>query len=138
MKALFVKYKEIILYIFFGGCTTLVNLGVYFLMTRCFFVNEFLSNAAAWLLSVLFAFITNKVWVFESRSTKGKALLFEITSFFAARLLSLGIDMAVLWFGIEILQINDGIVKIVANIIVIIVNYIASKLFIFRKKKKDE
>ncbi len=138
MKALFVKYKEIILYVFFGGCTTLVNLGVYFLLTRCFFVNEFVSNAIAWLLSVLFAFVTNKIWVFDSRSREGKVLLFEISSFFAARLLSLGIDMAVLWLGTSVLHINDGIVKIVANVIVIIVNYIASKLFIFRKKKQDE
>ena len=89
-------------------------------------------------MSVLFAFVTNKIWVFDSRSREGKVLLFEISSFFAARLLSLGIDMAVLWLGTSVLHINDGIVKIVANVIVIIVNYIASKLFIFRKKKQDE
>lgn len=136
MKELFRKYREIILYVFFGGCTTLVNIVVYYAMTRFLGVGEYASNVTAWILSVLFAYVTNKIWVFESRSRKAKVLLREMGSFFGCRLLSLVLDMGVLWLGIEILRMNDMLVKILSNILVIIVNYIASKFFIFKKDRQ--
>ena len=136
MKELFRKYREIILYVFFGGCTTLVNIVVYYAMTRFLGVGEYASNVTAWILSVLFAYVTNKIWVFESRSREAKVLLREMVSFFGCRLLSLGLDMGVLWLGIEILRMNDMLVKILSNILVIIVNYIASKFFIFKKNRQ--
>ena len=104
MRELFRKYREIILYVFFGGCTTLVNIVVYYAMTRFLGVGEYASNVTAWILSVLFAYVTNKIWVFESRSREAKVLLREMGSFFGCRLLSLGLDMGVLWLGIEILH----------------------------------
>ena len=136
MRELFRKYREIILYVFFGGCTTLVNIVVYYAMTRFLGVGEYASNVTAWILSVLFAYVTNKIWVFESRSREAKVLLREMGSFFGCRLLSLVLDMGVLWLGIEILRMNDMLVKILSNILVIIVNYIASKFFIFKKDRQ--
>ncbi|MBS5645053.1 MAG: GtrA family protein, partial [Clostridiales bacterium] len=92
MRELFRKYREIILYVFFGGCTTLVNIVVYYAMTRFLGVGEYASNVTAWILSVLFAYVTNKIWVFECRSRDAKVLLRQMGSFFGCRLRSLGMD----------------------------------------------
>ena len=89
IKKLFIKYKELITYVFFGGLTTVVNLIVFKLFGMLLGDERYLiSNAIAWVVAVIFAFITNKLWVFESKSLSGKVLLKEIPSFFAARVLS--------------------------------------------------
>ncbi len=123
------------MYVFFGGCTTLVNYASYYVFTRFLGWDVMLSNAAAWILSVLFAYVTNKIWVFESRSFKAGVLARELASFVGCRLFSGAVDMGVVWLGVTVLSINDMIVKIISNIIVIILNYFASKLWIFRKKE---
>lgn len=129
------KYKKIFLYLIFGVLTTLINIITYLLLTRTFSVNIYLSNAIAWIISVLFAFVTNKTLVFESKDKSGKTVTREIISFFACRIMSLGIDMASMYAMVTILKWNDFVGKIIANVIVIILNYVFSKLLVFRKKK---
>ena len=126
------KYKEGLLYLFFGGCTTLVNI-LAFCLLRFIKIGTYTSNIFAWIISVLFAFITNKLFVFESRKTGFLKTLKEGFSFFGFRILSLVFDMGIMYLMIDILNINEVISKIVANIFVIIINYVFSKLFIFKK-----
>lgn len=134
---LFQKYKEIILYLVFGVLTTLVNIVTYYLCTRLGGFNEYISNVVAWLISVLFAFITNKCLVFESKNRTYKVVVKEALSFFLFRLLSLGIDMVAMYVMISLLVWNDLIAKIIANVVVIILNYVFSKLFVFHKRKEE-
>lgn len=130
------KYKEALLYLFFGGCTTLVNIISYFVL-RKIGVRVYISNGLAWFLSVLFAFITNKLFVFESRGKTKKENIREIVSFFGFRILSLGFDMGSMYLLFDLLKTGEVFAKIVSNILVIILNYIFSKIFVFKKKKNS-
>ena len=127
-KSWFNKSYEVLSYLFFGGCTTLVNI-ISFWLLRFLKIELFTSNAIAWVLSVLFAFITNKLFVFQS---KGNALK-EGISFFGFRLLSLAFDMGLMYLLINVLSWNELISKIITNVFVIIINYVFSKIFIFKK-----
>ena len=122
--------KELILYIIFGILTTLVNILVYLLFAKIFGVNYLISNIIAWFLSVLFAYITNRLWVFESTSSK---ILKEISLFFGGRLFSGVLDTGFMYLFIDILLLNDFISKIIIQVIVIIINYVFSKIIVFKK-----
>lgn len=150
MKKLIKKYKEIILYIFFGVLTTIVNFVIYFIMNALLGEDMYLvSNVIAWIGAVAFAYVTNKIWVFESKNRESKTLLREIGEFVSARLLSLGIEEAGLYIFVDLLKFStfsfsflrltitgDVITKIIMQIIVVILNYIFSKFIIFKKVKK--
>lgn len=133
IKTLFFKYKEQILYILFGVFTTVVNIVVFAICADMMHLDTYISNFAAWVSAVTFAYITNKLWVFESKTTDAKELFREIVSFTGARVLTLGIDMVLMFVGVDILHINKLIVKVLANVVVIVSNYVLSKLFIFKK-----
>ena len=133
IKTLFFKYKEQILYILFGVFTTVVNIVVFAICADMMHLDTYISNFAAWVLAVTFAYITNKLWVFESKTTDAKELFREIVSFTGARVLTLGIDMVLMFVGVDVLHINKLIVKVLANVVVIVSNYVLSKLFIFKK-----
>ena len=128
----FNKFREVLMYLFFGGLTTVVNI-VSFYILRKLSVEVYVSNIIAWLIAVIFAFITNKLFVFESRGKSKKENARELISFFGFRILSLGFDMGSMFLLIDILHVGEMISKILANILVIILNYIFSKLFIFKK-----
>lgn len=134
IKNLLIKYKEQILYLFFGGCTTVVNIVVFALCSDLLHMELLVSNFMAWVLAVFFAYITNKIWVFESKTETLNELVKEIGSFVFARVVTLLIDMLIMYVGVEILFINKMIIKVLANIVVIVANYVFSKLFIFKKK----
>jgi len=136
LKNIYLKYKEIINYLFFGGLTTLVNFITYFIFSRLFGIDEVISNAIAWVCAVLFAYITNKLFVFESKTKSKKETTKELASFFLFRIIS-GIlcDQGTFALMIKVFHINDIISKIVTQILVIVVNYIFSKFIIFRKAK---
>lgn len=131
---LYNKYKMPILYIFFGGLTTLVNMLAYFLCYDMSHISNVISTIIAWVLSVLFAYITNKFYVFESKTVKKKALLFEVFSFFGCRGITGLLDLGIMWLTVDILHYNGLLMKLISNVIVIILNYVVSKVFIFRKK----
>ena len=126
------KYREVLLYLFFGGCTTLVNIVSFFLL-RLIKLSLYTSNVIAWFIAVLFAFITNKLFVFESKGKSKKEVTKECVSFFGFRLLSLIFDMGIMYLLINIFNWNELVSKVLSNIFVIIINYIFSKVFIFKK-----
>ncbi len=125
--------KELVLYVIMGVLTTAVNFVCYFLFEK--FLSPTLSTVAAWVLAVLFAYITNCKFVFESSPDSFVGYLKQITSFFLARVISGVFDIAMTFVFIEKMQFNSFVIKIIINIIVIVFNYIASKLVIFKKKK---
>ena len=98
-------------------------------------IDMLLSNSLAWVVSVLFAFITNKLFVFESRNVGFKKTMVECIYFFICRLLSLVFDLGFMYLLVDIFSCNELLSKIISNIIVIIINYILSKLLIFKKKR---
>jgi putative flippase GtrA len=121
--------KELVLYIIFGVLTTIVNIVVYFFFTKLCGVNYIISNIIAWFLSVLFAYVTNRIWVFESENTN---LIKEAVLFFGGRLFSGVLDTGLMILFIDILTIGDLISKVVVQIIVVIVNYVFSKWIVFK------
>ena len=133
IKKLYNKYEEVIKYLIFGGLTTLVSILSYSLFTRLFSINYLISNILSWILSVLFAFITNKIYVFKSKTKDKNEVIDEIIDFIFFRLLSLCIESIILYTFVSILQFNDLVMKLVAQIVVIILNYVFSKLFVFKK-----
>ena len=129
------KYKEQILYLFFGGLTTVVNFVAYFICTRLFSLDELTSSVIGFVLSVMFAYVTNRKYVFESKKTGAKNVLLEMGSFYLARLFSGGVDLLIVFVFVTLLAQNDIVVKILSNVIVIILNFILSKLIVFKKEK---
>ena len=138
IKPLWAKYKEIILYLVFGGVTTVVNYGVYVICGHVFHMDVVPSNIIAWILAVIVAFVTNKLWVFESKSKQAKTVVKEFGEFVVARLLTLVIETLLLWIFVDKLHVNDLVMKIITNVIVVILNYIFSKFIIFKKKDRKE
>ena len=121
--------KELVLYVIFGTLTFFVNVIVYFLFESLFGVNYIISNVIAWFFSVLFAYVTNRIWVFESKSPN---ILKEMSLFFGGRIFSGVVDTGLMYLFIDILTIGDLISKIVVQIIVVILNYVFSKLIVFK------
>lgn len=133
MQELIIKNKEIIKYLIFGILTTLVNILCFYILDKLN-IDIYINNTISWIVSVIFAFITNKLYVFESKSLDIKIIFKEGTSFLGARIFSYFVDMGTIYLLFDGLKINKLISKIVSNIIVIIINYIFSK-FIFKKKE---
>ena len=133
IKELLKKYKFIILYGIFGALTTIINIAVYGVFYNVLGVSNVISNIIAWILSVLFAFITNKLWVFESKSFDFKIFMKELGSFTACRLATGVLDLGIMFVGVDLLKGPAMILKVASNIIVIILNYVMSKLFVFKK-----
>lgn len=152
IKKLFNKYKEIISYLFFGVMTTLVNFVSFWAFNKILGESLYLiSNVIAWVISVVFAYVTNKLWVFESKSWKFKVLLKEVPEFFAARIFSLCVEESGLWLLVDKLGFDKFsfslfkfevtgklIAKVLLAVIVVILNYFFSKFIIFAKKSKEK
>ena len=134
IKELIKKYKFIILYGIFGVLTTVINIGVYGVLYSGLGVSNVISNVIAWVISVLFAFITNKLWVFESKSFNFKLFVKELGSFTVCRVATGVLDLGIMFVGVDLLKGPAIILKIASNIIVIILNYVMSKIFVFKKK----
>lgn len=136
VKKIYLKYKEIINYVIVGVLTTLVSLLSYYGLVLTILNPDVswqlqLANIISWLISVTFAYITNRKYVFESKNNK---ILKEASKFYGARVLTLLLDMLFMYITVTIFKFNDKIMKILSNIIVLILNYILSKLFVFIKK----
>ena len=137
IKSLYKKYKEIINYLIIGVLTTVVSLATFYIVRILFLTNDTqldiqISNIISWFFAVLFAFITNKKYVFESKK-KGKENLAEMIKFYLSRISTLLIDMGVMWLLTAPLNINDKISKILVQFIIVILNYVLSKIFVFKK-----
>ena len=131
LRPFFLKYQEYISYLVFGVLTTLVNLVIFYVLERL--MNYLVANVIAWIGAVIFAYVVNKLFVFESDRRDPKGLLFEISTFFAARLISLGLEEGILFVFVTQMGFSARIVKLIAQILVVIFNYVASKLVVFRK-----
>lgn len=129
---LYSKYKEIILYLFFGGCTTVINTIVYIVLYEYVGVTNFISTIIAWLLAVIFAFVTNRNIVFASKRTSLRDRGIEFLSFFGCRFMTGILDVSIMVVAVDWMKWNALIWKIVSNVLVIIINYIASKFLVFR------
>lgn len=142
IKKLYKKYEEVILYVIFGGLTTLVNFVSFWVFNKILGEKFYLvSNVIAWFISVVFAYVTNKLWVFESKSWAFKILLKEVPEFFAARLFSLGVEEGGLWLFVDIFGFDRYsftvfnfevtgklIAKVLLAVIVVILNYFSVSL----------
>lgn len=139
MKELFNKYKEIIMYLIFGVLTTVISLIVYYALTYTILnpnnsIYLQIANILSWIAGVLFAYFTNRKYVFES---KNENKLKEFTSFVGARVTTLILDMLIMGVGVSLLHGNDKILKLISQVLVIIGNYVLSKLIVFKKKNNN-
>lgn len=136
-KKLYYKYESMILYVFFGGLTTLINFAVHF-SARFLGADVPAATTVAWFCAVLFAYFTNRKWVFKSRTTGFGAFIKEMASFFGARIFSYLVEVAIMTAFVKWLGFNELLIKIAANVVVLILNYILSKWIVFRKKEPAE
>ena len=137
IKSVYEKYKEIINYLIFGVLTTVISLIVYYGLTFTIINPDDalmlqVANVISWIAGVLFAYFTNRKYVFESKNTNK---IKEFTSVVGARVTTLLLDMAIMGLGVTILHGNDKIMKLISQILVIVGNYVLSKVFVFRKKE---
>ena len=128
------KHQEGMRYLIFGALTTIVNIIAYYIFYYIFHIDNAISNVIAWIVAATFAYITNKYYVFNSKVNTKKELLKEIVYFYGCRLLTLIFDEGIMIFTVDKLGWNALLMKIVSNIIVIILNFIFSKILIFKKK----
>ena len=126
------KYKEVLLYLFFGGLTTIISIGSYAFFDVSMHMNPMIANIFSWILAVLFAYVTNRIWVFDSNAEERR--IQEMVSFFGGRVATLLMEEAILYVGINLLSMNSIGVKVAAQILVLIGNYLISKLFVFKGK----
>jgi putative flippase GtrA len=149
IKTLFIKYKELITYVIFGVLTTLVNFFAFWLFTKILGEELYLiNNAIAWVVGVIFAYITNKLFVFESKNWDLKVVTKEITGFLGARIFSFLVEEGGMFLFITVLGLGEKsltilnltitgqfIVKILLAVIVVVMNYVFSKFFIFKSSE---
>lgn len=138
IKELYLKYKEVINYLIFGVLTTVVSLAVYYISVFTFLNPEDaiqlqVANILSWIAGVAFAYFTNRKYVFESKENNK---LKEAGKFVLARVITLVMDMIIMWLGVTVLHLNDKIIKLISQVVIIVSNYIFSKLFVFNKNNK--
>ena len=134
LLALWNKYKDIFPYAFFGVCTTAVNVVSYWLFADILKFSVMQSTVIAWTLAVLFAYVTNRKWVFKSNIRRLVLVLREIVLFFICRISTGGIDFFCMWLFVEKLNLNGVAIKFLTDLLVIVLNYLASKFVIFKSK----
>lgn len=126
------NYRQAISYIFFGGCTTIINIIVYYILYYRLSINNFTSNVIAWVIAVLFAYITNKIYVFKKYSLRFQAVIKETLYFTACRLSTGILDVSIMYFAIDLMQWNALFWKVITNIFIIVSNFVLSKYWIFK------
>ncbi|SER40956.1 GtrA family protein [Lachnobacterium bovis] len=126
------KNKEILLYLFFGGLSFIVSVATYALFNVPMKMDALIANVLSWIITVMFAFLTNRVWVFASPTDNIKDFMKQMLSFYSGRIITLVIEEAILLVFINMLGFGSLLVKIVAQVVVILLNYVISKLFIFK------
>lgn len=136
MEALWKKYKGIFFYLVFGVLTTVVNIVTFHLCYEVWGVPNIPSNIIAWVLAVAVAYLTNKLWVFDSKSFAPQVLLPELWKFVSCRLATGVMDLAIMWVGVDLLHGPGTPIKLASNVLVIILNYVFSKVVIFKKDKQ--
>ena len=134
LKTLFAKYYDLITYLVFGVLTTAVNYIVYLPCYNLLHLSASVSNAIAWVVAVAFAYLTNKPWVFKSHDWSRQTVIPELTKFVGCRVGSGVLETGIIFLTVDLLGWNGNIMKLVTSVLVVIFNYVASKLLVFRKK----
>ena len=134
LTVLLVKYRDIIAYLFFGGVTTVTNLVAYYLLYEVWGIANMPSVIIAWILAVMVAFLTNKPFVFRSHDWTPRVLFPELVGFLGCRIGTGVLELALMYLTVDVLHWNGMLMKLLVNILVIILNYVGSKLLVFRKK----
>ena len=135
-RTLFTRYKSVLIYIFFGVITTAVNYLVYLPLYNDLSMPAFVSNIIAWFVAVGVAFLTNKAFVFQSNSWKRGVLIPELVRFYGLRAVSGIVETAIVCLTVDILNWNGNVWKLITSFLVIILNYVFGKFFVFHKKEK--
>lgn len=132
MEPIYSRHKEVLLYLLFGGISFILNIALYVLLNGMLRINELIANVICWIACVLFQYFTNRTWVFDARPDTPVELLRQMSSFFGGRIFTLAVEEAILAIFITWLNFNSILVKIVAQVVVIVLNYIISKLIVFK------
>ena len=133
IRALLEKYWDVITYLFFGVLTTVVNYVIYLPVYNLLGLSAAVSNAIAWVVAVAFAYLTNKPFVFRSHDWSAKTVVPELAKFVSCRLASGVMETAILFVTVDLLGWNGNIWKLITSVLVVILNYLASKLLVFKK-----
>ena len=144
-------HKEVLMYLFFGGLTTLVSIVTFKLTADAcegmkpavifgltFETDIVIANVVSWVCAVTFAYITNRIWVFEDKAYGAKGVAKECTAFFAGRVFTLVVETVLLELAVELMNMNKLLAKIIVSVVTVILNYVISKLFVFREKQTSE
>ena len=134
IRELITKYWDIVAYLFFGVCTTIVNYLIYIPCYNFMEMSATVSNMIAWVVAVAFAYLTNKPFVFKSNDWSSKTVIPELTKFIGCRIGSGAAETLILLVAVDLLGWNGNIWKLVTQVMVVILNYIGSKLLVFRNK----
>ena len=134
MIALLKKHEEVVSYLFFGGLTTVVNYLVYLPCYNLLGFSGTVSNVIAWIAAVAFAYLTNKPFVFKSHDWSAKTVLPELTKFVGCRVGSGLVETAVIFLTVDWIGLNGNLITVATSVLVVVLNYIGSKLVVFRKK----
>lgn len=137
LKELYKKYEEIVNYLIVGVLTTIVSLAIYYGLVFTILnpnnaIQLQIANIVSWIASVAFAFVTNRKYVFKSKNDK---VVKEACSFVSSRVLTLLMDMGIMFLTVTVLKMNDKIAKLISQVVITIANYVFSKLFVFKKQK---
>jgi putative flippase GtrA len=130
------QVRELILYGICGALSTVLDIGIFWFLANVVNLHYLVANAIAWVLAVIFSFLANKYYVFESRSFKREVWVKEATEFFGARGLACGIDMGGMYLLVSVMGINKNYAKLIVTFVVIVLNYVLSKFWIFKKESR--
>ena len=133
LQPLYQKRKAVLLYVLFGGLTTVISIGTFWVGHDVLSLNEHIANILSWVLAVLFAFVTNRVWVFSAPTKTKTAFFGQLLRFYGGRLTTLGVEEILLFVFITVLKVNGLAVKVGAQVVVLILNYVVNKYFVFKK-----
>ncbi len=133
LKRLFIKYYDIIVYLFFGALTTGVNYVVYLPCYNWLGLSAAASNVAAWTVAVIFAYLTNKPFVFQSHDWSAKTVFPEFAKFMGCRVGSGVLETVIIFAAVDLMHWDGNVWKLIVSVLVVILNYVGSKLLVFRK-----
>lgn len=148
LEPFYKKNKMMLLYLFFGGLTTVISFVSYWLAAKInindmtvlgysFNARIVLANVISWICAVTFSYVTNRIWVFDSNVTTKKGLFREMAAFYGGRVFTLLVETLMIYAGVKLMNLNEMVMKIIASVVVLILNYIISKLVVFKKTKAD-
>ena len=135
IKAFLERHRELIVYVVVGGLTTVIGTGGYWLFVWLG-IDPAPANVLSWIFAVAFAFVANKIFVFEDKSNGFAHLIAQLLKFIAARLFSLAVETFLIWLGTERFDMNKYLVKIPVAVLVVVLNYITGKFVVFVKNKR--